>query len=259
VIRRYSDAQRLLNLSSYYRTEGYIKLTVGPNKVSWILNKELVWDRIPALRKNIAIPSSMHDRRMTETLGLEDYDPKIFAFMIDWVLTGKLDFPLHHDSGDHREDLELWCGMYDYSHELEMDQLSQDVLDQIKVCLRCCKSPEAIARLFEKTPIEMQQMISQEILDEFDNATEEKVNNEVAKWAEVINSHPRLLMQFISGVKRHRAIHDGRKVDVRKRKSGHSSQPSQERLQRRALGNLGVPKVINLDSSERSRSGDSAL
>jgi hypothetical protein len=190
------------------------------------------------------------------------HDPVIFAFMIDWVLTGKLDIPLQHESGadiDHGGYLELWCGIYDYSQKMEMDQLSQDVLDQIKVCLRCCKSPDAIAHIFGKTPISIQKMITKEMVEEYATAPEEKVIGEVRKWREILSAHPELFEQFFISVKGRMANTEARKVDVRKRKSGHSSQPSQERLQRRALGNPDAPKVINLDLSERSRSGDSAL
>jgi hypothetical protein len=248
----------LLNISRFYRTEGYIKLTVGPDKVSWILNKELVCDRIPVLKKHIDASSSTPDCQIIHL----KHDPVIFASMIDWVLTGKLDIPLQHEGGaeiDHGEDLELWCGIYDCSRKMEMDQLSQDVLEQIKVCLRCCKSPQAISHIFEQTPVGIQKMVTQGMVEEFATASEEKVISEVRKWREILSAHPELFEQFFIGVKGRMAIAEARKVDVRKRKSGHSSQPSQERLQRRALGNPDVPKVINLDLSERSRNGDSAL
>jgi hypothetical protein len=69
----------LLNLSRYYRTEGYIKLTVGPDKVSWVLNKELVCDRIPVLKRHIDASSSTPDCQIIHL----KHDPVVFAFMID--------------------------------------------------------------------------------------------------------------------------------------------------------------------------------
>lgn len=155
-------------------------------------------------------------------------------------MTGKLDIPLQHESGagadiDHGGHLELWCSVYDYSQKMEMEQLSQDALEQIKVCLRCYKNPEAIAYIFEKTPVAIQKMVAKGMVEEFALAKEEQVIGEVKKWREILSAHPRLFEQFFIGVKGRLADAETKKGDVRKRKSAHSSQPSQERLQRRML------------------------
>jgi len=234
------DGERELNLYRYFQLNNFIKISVGPNGVSWTLNKELACDRIPALKTAVQASPSNHE---IVRLSLKE-DPTIFAFIVDWALTLRLDVQLTHDFQNDtvdEEQLALLCGIYECSHRLEMNTLSLEVFNQMKRCLRHSRSlpnPKVLDFIYSNTAVDgpVQQVIGQEIVELFVKASTEEVSNKVLRWADITTSHRGLTVQFMLALKKRRDIAEPKTIEVhqaKKRKAAnisgkHSHRPASQ-------------------------------
>lgn len=143
--------------------------------------------------------------RQVLSLNLQE-DPTIFAFIIDWALTLRLDVKLItndcQEDDTNEEQLALWCSIHECASRMEMDTLALEVLHQLLGSLtrrQQLPSAKRLTYIYSNTPVDgpIQKAIGRDVVEAFLKASREDVSNQILQWADVVTSHRGLTVEFL--------------------------------------------------------------
>jgi hypothetical protein len=127
--------------NSYLKQGNQVTIYVGPERVQWILNEDLLCDRAPFFQA--AFKSDFREGR-EKTMELPEDDPKAFAKFVDWVYTNRIlcdicdeqevdsyDPVIKHPNEPY--DLELFA-LWVFADKIGHEELGDSALNRLHKC-----------------------------------------------------------------------------------------------------------------------------
>jgi len=129
-----------------------VKITVGPEKETWLLHEGVICERSAFFKK--AFTGGFQESN-TKVIHLDEEDPKMFGYFIDWLYGKGLSCELDHanPSDVTFKHVKPWLALYIFADKIALAELSKEALEQYRFCgegtLPCTKE---IQLIYENTP-----------------------------------------------------------------------------------------------------------
>ncbi len=226
-----------LTAKRYFKASDFIKVHIGPEKVSWSLPRDLLAERMPGL-KSVIEPSS--GEKKTVGIHLKAEDPKAFALMVDWLLTGKLECDGIHDAESNHDLLPL-CNLLTLANDLKIEGLSNMVIEQVKKCLRqraWLPNEQEIRHVFGMPAWaqRMKQIIFYQTLDAYLSSSADNFRRQAPEWSKIMAASPAFHIEFLIALKN--------RLPALQVEANNTDSPEIEKSQKRKrCGNLEAPNA----------------
>lgn len=122
----------------YFTSDKTVKIYVGPERKLWVLNEELLCDRIPYFKA--AFASTFKEGR-EKVMEMPEDDAVAFGKLVNWIFTESIECQpcTKKSKKDIKEQIStehqlLWCTLWILADKLALVDLSKKVLEQVDFC-----------------------------------------------------------------------------------------------------------------------------